>query len=77
MERDKIKAIIKQILFEEFGIFLSEMTEYCCFADLEMDSLAHEEMIMEMEKKFNITIREELLTVGETIDCIVKNLTKL
>ena len=68
---DKVKAII----VDKLGVDESEVTPQASFtSDLGADSLDTVELIMELEKEFNISIPDELAekisTVGDAIEHI-------
>ncbi len=71
---DKVKAII----VEKLGVEDSEVTNEASFTnDLGADSLDTVELIMELEKAFNISIPDEqaekIATVGDAIEYLTEN----
>ena len=72
-----VASTVKEIIVEKLGVKESEVTPEANFTnDLGADSLDTVEMIMELEKEFNITIpddqAEKITTVGEAIAHIEK-----
>ena len=66
---------VKEIVCEKLGVDASKVTETASFVnDLGADSLDVVEFVMEVEKKFNITIPDEdagkLVTVGDAVKYI-------
>ena len=66
---------VKQIVAEKLGVDEAKVTEAAAFVnDLGADSLDVVEFVMEVEKKFNITIPDEdagkLITVGDAVKYI-------
>ena len=64
-----IESKVKEIIVEKLGVDLSEVTPEATFTnDLGADSLDTVELIMELEKAFNVTIpddqAEKIQTVG-------------
>ena len=71
---DKVKAII----VEKLGVEDSEVTLKASFTnDLGADSLDTVELIMELEKSFNISIPDEeaenIATVGDAVNYLTEN----
>jgi len=69
---------VKQIVAEKLGVNEAEVVETANFInDLGADSLDLTELIMELEKQFNITIpdtdSEKIMTVGGAISYIEAN----
>lgn len=69
---------VKEIIVEKLGVEESKVTPTASFTnDLGADSLDTVELIMEFEKKFNITIPDEqaekIGTVGDAISFIESN----
>ena len=69
---------VKSIIVEKLGVEESEVTPSASFTnDLGADSLDTVELIMELEKAFNISIPDEeaenIGTVGEAIDYLSKH----
>lgn len=67
-----IKTRVIQIIVDKLGVEIGEVTEAASFTnDLGADSLDTVELIMELEKEFNISIPDEaaekIQTVGDAI----------
>lgn len=76
-----IAESVKEIIVDKLGVEPSEVIPQASFAaDLGADDLDTVELIMEFEKKFNISIPDEaaqkLLTVGDSISYLEHNLNK-
>lgn len=73
MQRTVIEIIVDKLLVDEDDVHLYSRLD----SDLGADSLDAVELIMEMEKKFNITIPDEqaehLRTVGDIVTYIKAN----
>ena len=72
-----ITSRVKAIIVDKLGVDETEVTPEATFTnDLGADSLDTVELIMELEKEFNITIpddqAEKITTVGEAIAHIEK-----
>ena len=70
-----IKERVKNIIVEKLGVDESEVTPQASFTnDLGADSLDTVELIMELEKEFDISIPDEqaekIQTVGQAIEYI-------
>lgn len=66
---------VKEIVAQKLGVKEADITESAAFVnDLGADSLDVVEFVMEVEKKFNITIPDEdagkLITVGDAVKYI-------
>ena len=63
---------IKEILSEEAGVDVENVTEATTFEELDIDSLDLMQVIMEVETKYDITVEEKggLKTVGDLISYI-------
>lgn len=73
-----IKSKVVSIIVDKLGVDESEVTETASFTnDLGADSLDTVELIMELEKEFNISIpddhAENISTVGEAIKYVNEN----
>ncbi len=71
----EIEAKVKEIIVEKLGVDEAEVIETASFTqDLGADSLDTVELIMELEKAFNISIpddaAEKISTVGDAIKYI-------
>ena len=71
---------IKEIIIDKLGVESSKITMEAKFIDdLGADSLDTVELIMQFEEEFHIEIPDEdaenLLSVGQAVDYIVKKLT--
>ena len=69
---------VKAIIVDKLGVDASEVTPSATFTnDLGADSLDTVELIMELEKEFNITIpddqAEKIATVGDAIAYVEAN----
>lgn len=70
---------VTKIIVEKLGVEESEVTPSASFTnDLGADSLDTVELIMELEKEFDISIPDEqaekIQTVGQAIDYLTKEL---
>ena len=77
----KIFAQVAEIIADKLGVSESEITETANFvADLGADSLDVVELVMEIEKKFDINIpdqdAETFKTVGDAVAYIASKLEK-
>ncbi|MCM1030266.1 MAG: acyl carrier protein [Oscillibacter sp.] len=73
-----ITSRVKAIIVDKLGVDESEVTPEATFTnDLGADSLDTVELIMELEKEFNITIpddqAEKITTVGDAISYVEAN----
>jgi len=73
-----ITSRVKAIIVDKLGVDESEVTPDATFTnDLGADSLDTVELIMELEKEFNITIpddqAEKITTVGDAISYVEAN----
>ncbi|MDY4043881.1 MAG: acyl carrier protein [Marinifilaceae bacterium] len=73
-----IQNRVKAIIVDKLGVDESEVTPNATFTnDLGADSLDTVELIMELEKEFNITIpddqAEKITTVGDAIAYVEAN----
>ena len=78
----EIECIIKQIIANKLDIDISKVIDSANFAmDLYADSLDTVELIMEVEKEFGISIRDEdtqrIATVGDLINLVCSEKSKL
>ncbi|MEO1262754.1 MAG: acyl carrier protein [Bacteroidota bacterium] len=74
----EIKDKVVKIIVDKLGVDESEVTETASFtADLGADSLDTVELIMQLEKEFNISIPDEeaenIATVGDAITYLSEN----
>ena len=74
----EIASRVKAIIVDKLGVDESEVTPSATFTnDLGADSLDTVELIMELEKEFNITIpddqAEKIATVGDAIAYVEAN----
>lgn len=79
MSTEVLMEKIKELVAERLGVDEAEITEEAKFIDdLGADSLDLVELIMDLESEFDLEIPEEdaeaILTVGDAIDYIEKNL---
>ncbi|MEZ4932304.1 MAG: acyl carrier protein [Saprospiraceae bacterium] len=73
-----IKSKVVSIIVDKLGVEDSEVTENASFTnDLGADSLDTVELIMELEKAFNISIPDEdaekIATVGDAISYLTEH----
>ncbi len=73
-----IKSKVVSIIVDKLGVEESEVTNSASFTnDLGADSLDTVELIMELEKAFNISIPDEdaenIATVGDAITYLTEN----
>ena len=73
-----ITSRVKAIIVDKLGVDESQVTPEATFTnDLGADSLDTVELIMELEKEFNITIpddqAEKITTVGDAISYVEAN----
>jgi acyl carrier protein len=73
-----VTEIVKALIVDKLGVDESEVTNDARFTDdLGADSLDTVELVMEIEKEFNIAIpddeAERIATVGDAIEYIEKN----
>ena len=73
-----ITSRVKAIIVDKLGVDETEVTPEATFTnDLGADSLDTVELIMELEKEFNITIpddqAEKIVTVGDAISYVEAN----
>ncbi|MBX2845117.1 MAG: acyl carrier protein [Saprospiraceae bacterium] len=78
LTRADIEAKVKEIIVEKLGVDEGEVTPEASFTnDLGADSLDTVELIMELEKEFNISIPDEqaegITTVGEAVAYVEEN----
>lgn len=81
MEKSKTKKTVIEIISERNHIPVDEITEKShLHDDLDMDSLDHIELIMDLENKLSISINDEksnqLLTVQDIINEVDNQLNK-
>lgn len=79
MERNTIEVRVYAILVDKLGVDIDEVCEDCNLQDdLGMDSLDCVEIIMEIEKEFNLIISDEeadsIMYVKDIINCLNKRL---
>ncbi len=81
MTREEIAAKVKDIIVEKLVVDKEQVTDNASFTnDLGADSLDTVELIMDLEKEFNISIPDEaaekIQTVGDAIDYIAAHISK-
>lgn len=68
MNKEEIKAKIKEIIVDKSGVEAKQVTDNADFkTNLGMDSLDCVELIMEIEKEFGITILDD---EAEKVSCL-------
>lgn len=77
MNREDIKNKIKDIIVDKNDVDAAEVTENANFeTDLGMDSLDRVELLMEIEKEYDITIpdddAEKAITINDCVDLVEK-----
>lgn len=77
----EIESKVKELIVEKLGVEESAVTREASFTnDLGADSLDTVELIMELERKFDVKIPEEetekIVTVGDAIDYIENHVGK-
>lgn len=73
-----IQEQIIQIIAENLRIDALKITPETNFKDdLMVDSLGQVELIMEFEKKFEITIPDDIAEKFEKVDCVIKYLNSI
>ena len=75
---ENLENKIKEIIVDKLGIEESEITDSASFTnDLGADSLDTVELIMELEKEFNVSIPDEeaekIQTVGDAVTYLKDN----
>jgi acyl carrier protein len=80
-EMSDIASKVKGIIVEKLGVDESEVTPEASFTnDLGADSLDTVELIMELEKEFNVSIPDEqaenITTVGQAISYLEEQVGK-
>ncbi|WP_420455815.1 acyl carrier protein [Rubrivirga sp.] len=75
MAAESTEQRIKEIIVEKLGVDQADITREASFTnDLGADSLDTVELIMELEKEFDMTIpdedAEQIATVGDAIDYV-------
>lgn len=78
MTPEEIKIRVADIIADGLNVPKLQVTPDMSFKDLGADSLDSVEVIMELEKKFDIKIddsdAEKVLTVADAIKCVEDNL---
>ena len=75
---ENLENKVKEIIIDKLGIEESEITDSASFTnDLGADSLDTVELIMEVEKEFNVSIPDEdaekIGTVGQAVSYLKEN----
>jgi acyl carrier protein len=75
MNKEELGLIIKNIICDKTGVYLEDVSDDAdFFDDLGFDSLDKVEILMQIEKEFNLSIKdeevEELSTAAELIEFI-------
>lgn len=78
MTEDAIAEKVSQLIIDKLGVDKAEVTREASFTgDLGADSLDTVELIMELEKEFNVAIPDEhaekIQTVGDAIAYLVQH----
>ena len=78
MAAESTEQRIQEIIVEKLGVDPADVTREASFTnDLGADSLDTVELIMELEKEFDMTIpdedAEQIATVGDAIDYVENN----
>lgn len=81
MTDTEVEDKVKQIVAEQMGVDVSEISRETSFAnDLNADSLDTVELVMELEDEFETSIPDEeaekIQTVGHAIDYILQHVNK-
>lgn len=81
MAAESVADRVKQIIVDKLGVEESEVTLEASFTnDLGADSLDTVELIMELEKEFNVSIpddqAEQIQTVGQAVKFLEESLQK-
>ena len=81
MDNQEIKDKVIEVIVEKLNVPADEVVPTAHFAnDLGADSLDQVELVMELEKTFNLQIGDDqaatLQTVGSVIEYLEKNLNK-
>ena len=76
-----VEQKVKEIIVEQLGVDPEQVTQEASFVeDLGADSLDTVELVMALEEEFDLEIPDEdaekIITVGDAIDYIEKNLTE-
>ncbi len=76
-----VEQKVKEIIVEQLGVDPEQVTQEASFVeDLGADSLDTVELVMALEEEFGLEIPDEdaekIITVGDAIDYIEKNLTE-
>ena len=80
---DKIEAQVLKLVGEQVGIDPKEISLFCKFEDLNLDSVAIVELIFSLEDRFNVSIpfegidERELKTNFHTVSSLINYLREL
>lgn len=78
MTKDEIKALIDSIFMEQFELEQSELApDKEIFADLGLDSLDIVDLVIGLQRKFGIPLKQneeirKIVTVGDVYDFFIK-----
>jgi len=80
MSREQVQNIVWQIIYEQLGVKKSAIDDSKNYKDdLDVDSLDHIEIIIELENEFNIRIDNQIVnrikTIGQTVDVVLNLLS--
>lgn len=81
MEREEVKQKLIEIVVDKLECEASEVTEETRLSDLGADSLDEIEILMEVEKQFNISIKDEealkVITFTDAFELVCKKVEAL
>ena len=81
MEEKDVRTKLIEIVVDKLGCEASEITEETRLSDLGADSLDEVELLMEVEKEFNIYIKDEeadkVITCGDAFELVCKKVEAL
>jgi acyl carrier protein len=74
MERSELNARLNQVIADQLGVKLEEVTQSTTLSDLGADSLDVVELVMAAEEEFNIEIPDEMLEENDEHNMTVEQL---
>lgn len=81
MEQEEVKKKLIEIVVDKLECKASEVTEDTRLSDLGADSLDEVELLMEVEKEFNIYIKDEeadkVITCGDAFELVCQKVEAL